>query len=193
MQTDVTAKKDIKSGKGLLIARKGDKGCAVDVLPHEKSNYGKVAVYWGFRTRWYWSEPGELEWVEKDLKSVFIAQRRLGLQPVSSKCIKSFPKYELDCSFHFGVNLRRLREIRGISQSQLASRMGLRQSAISYRERKPKAASDEFVRRSAKILQVPPFLFLFPLEELGEYMTARLFLSGASSAFCEEDAACLTS
>lgn len=187
MQTDVVAKRDIRSSRGLLIAKRGEHGSAVDVVPHEKVNFGKVAVYWGHRTRWYWVSPGEVDWVDKELKPIFIAQRRPGPRPISSKCIRAFPKYELDCSFHFGCNLRKLREIRGISQSQLASRMGLRQSAISYRERKPKAASDEFVRRSSKILQVPPFLFLFPLEDLGAYMTARLFLSGASSAFCEEE------
>jgi len=188
MEVTAVASVDIRSGKGLLIARKGDAGRVFsDPIPNDSFNFGKVAVRWADRRRWYWVDPRLLDFSEPLDRGRFasLQERKIGRGGSAAARFPCFDSDRTADSVHFGRNLRLLREIRGISQSELAKKMGLRQSTISYREGKRRAPGDSFVRRSSEILRVPSFYFLFPVEDVGEYLAARLFLYGASSAFCD--------
>ncbi len=74
---------------------------------------------------------------------------------------------------NFGQKLRRLREERGISQQELAKRLGYKSNSYIYDiERGDFIPSDEKIKRLAKALMIPSFrikeiLFESKLESLG--------------------------
>ncbi len=74
---------------------------------------------------------------------------------------------------NFGQKLRRLREERGISQQELAKRLGYKSNSYIYDiERGDFIPSDEKIKRLAKALMIPSFrikeiLFESKLEDMG--------------------------
>lgn len=186
----VVSKKAIVSDKGLLLAEAGRSGeLQGDRLPHERRNVGRVCVLFEGLKRCYWVDPDQLECVGgQEIKGYAAASSRWGV--IRSPRRLKLPRYSDGLEFDFGRNLKLFREARGLSQVQLAEMMEVRQSTISYREGKRNSPGRKFVSKVSGLLEVPPFSFFFPLDDVGKYMAARLFLNSASSAFLEQEGEC---
>ena len=62
--------------------------------------------------------------------------------------------------FHFGENLRIVRQAKGISQEAMALFMGMSQTSFCNMEKRSTVPSHEVVERLAKVLEVEPSLLL---------------------------------
>lgn len=178
----VRAKHDIVSDKGFRVARAGDVGTPVpDAKPCRPEHWNKVRVVWRGRSRGYWCDPAALH-ARAKLKGF------LALQPEHARA--SVPVSSAGCEFHFGRNLRRLREARNVTQSELARAMtkagfSAAQSTVCCRERRADAPGSLFVAAAAKALAVQPFVF--HIDWTCRALTdAKAFLCRMSSALCLE-------
>jgi len=184
----VQAADEIRSRRKMRIARAGERGKAVaGAEPSDGDNYGRVFVRWNGRKHGYWVEPAAIRFIDPVDPARYIAQA-----PDEPDEPEQLPPPALPCGsfsfeYDFGRNLRLIRRARSMSQGALVEAMGrhglpLTQSTVSYRESSPDAPGQAFLRAAARALQVPPFIFLFPLASLGEYDQACHFLLGVSSA-----------
>lgn len=186
----VIAVVDIRTRKGMLIAKFGEGGNAVsDTLPADKENCGRVFVRWKKRRHGYWVEPDQIRFTTNVNLERYVAK-----EPVSSvengDNLPSLPRGSFSFDYDFGQNLKLIRRARDLSQGDLGMRMGkhglpLAQSTISYREASPEAPGREFLRVAARVLEVPPFVFLFPMSQMEEYGAANRFMLQMSSAMSE--------
>lgn len=185
MKVRVKVLERIVTRKGLTLAMPGEEGFAKgDLRPYETRNLGKVAVLFKGRSRWYWVDPKMLEWVSGDDPDRFTAKPLESVESLPGP--SHFPRWEGGLDFNFGKNLKLIRRARKLSQNQLAELMGIRQSTVSYREGRANSPGRVFMHKASEVLEVPPFSFFFPLDDVGRYMTAKMFLHGASSALCED-------
>ena len=179
----VTAKTNIVTEKGFCIARRGDPGRAVrDRTPHDPSNFGKVLVYFNEHKHGYWVERDQLRF-PKDIKThLYVSEKPAVVDPYEGA--KRLPELG-PTSYHFGENLRLVRMARRISQSALSERMGVTQSAISYREQQEHCPNGEFIDAAARVLKVPAFIFFVPLGKRTWFDGAKTFINQLSSSICE--------
>lgn len=184
----VTARKEIKTDKGLVVAQKGDQGePAAGAKPHEPGNWGKVLVHWNGKTHGYWCDPHLLKFPKGAEPADYVAVRQeYDPYALAPKLPASVEQYE----YHFGHNLKVIREARHMSQAMLGRKMGefgvdTAQSTICYREGCPESPSGQFLRAAARALDVPPFVFFIDLNDCKVYNSARKFLNGMSEELCE--------
>jgi len=177
----VKAKCDIVSTKGFCVARTGDVGKPVlGVRPCRPEHWNKVPVIWRGCKRGYWCDPADLQ-SRRDLRDFLAAP--------PDRARKALPVSAVSYEFHFGKNLRRLRESRKLTQAELACAMteagfGAAQSTVCYRERRPDAPGSLFVDAAAKVLAVPPFIFYLDWGSCEAFTSAKAFLCCMSSAVC---------
>lgn len=179
----VTARRDIVSSKGFHVAAAGDRGTPVSgARPCRPEHWHRVLVVWCGRSRGYWCSPEDL--------SGFDSRPYLALPPVREQ--EHLPAASaLKYIFHFGSNLRRLREARSLTQTELAAAMtktgfGTAQSTVCYRERREDAPGSLFVSAAARALSVPPFVFYINWGRCEDFTLAKSFLCRMSSAVCKE-------
>jgi len=183
----VTAADEIYTRGGMLIARAGEVGEAVrDAVPADAGNCGRVFVRWGGRRHGYWVDRDDVRFLKAVNVSHYVA-RPAAKEDNGDEEVPPLPSGSFSYDYDFGLNLRLIRRARRLSQGALCRRMGenglpLAQSTISYRESNPQAPGREFLRAAARALEVPPFIFLFPVAQLEEYQRAKKFLLMMSSA-----------
>jgi len=181
--SNVVANEDIITSKGFKVASKGDRGMAVKgARPHEGSNFGKVLVYFNGRTHGYWVDASILKFNRGVDSASFIASRPEFKDPYAGE--PELPKAS-PASYHFGNNLKLIRRSRRLSQIQLSELIGVRQSAISYRERQAYSPCGEFVTAAATALAVPEFVFFLPMDNCAMFSGMRQFICRLSSTLCE--------
>jgi hypothetical protein len=186
----VIAVQDIYTRKGMLIAKVGESGEAMpNTLPADKDNCGRVFVRWRKCNHGYWVEPDQLRFTKSINLENYVAR-----DPASNgdggDVLPALPRGSFSFDFDFGKNLKLIRRARALSQEELRERMSQfgvnsAQSTISYREASPEAPGLEFLRAVAQALEVPPFMFLFPVDKMGEYGEAKRFMMRMSSALAE--------
>ena len=176
----------------MLIAQVGEEGKAErNVRPADHDNYGKVFVRWRGLRHGYWVRPDDIRFAGAARPESFIAVRVAHARAEDNGGeLPALPRGSFSFDYDFGSNLKLIRRARSLSQGELGAQMGkhglpLAQSTISYRESSPEAPGREFLRAAARALEVPPFVFLFPLAKLGEYAAAKRFLLNMSSAMAE--------
>lgn len=180
----VTAACDIVTERGFIVARSGNAGRVKTGHPHDPCNYYKVLVFFGKRKHGYWCSP-------KQLSGPASLERYVAWPPPVKK-VMSVPKGSQH-DYHFGKNLRLIREARKLSQiglGKLMSRNGLRaaQSTICYREQRPDCPSGKFINAAAKSLDVPAFMFFVPLEDCKVIESAGEFVQDVRKMLCLVDA-----
>lgn len=186
----VIAVQDIYTRKGMLIAKVGESGDALpNTSPADKDNCGRVFVRWKKRLHGYWVEPDQLRFT-KDVKLDNYIAKDPGSNKDGEDVLPALPRGSFSFDFDFGKNLKLIRRARALSQEELRERMSKfgvssAQSTISYREASPEAPGLEFLRAAAQALEVPPFMFLFPVDKMDEYGEAKKFMMRMSSAMAE--------
>lgn len=157
----VRAKFELRSPKGMLIAKKGRLGQALRGYKAYSRAVGKVAVKWkGRRVKIYWHELDELEFIDAPVDiAAYVAQppdKLLNYPPLPAPA-----KHD---AVDFGRNLRAFRQERGFSQAELASRLselGLSvvQTTVSNWERRAKPPGGLQISILAEALDVPVMIF----------------------------------
>ena len=185
----VEARNDIRTRSGLRIAMKGDGGRAIPLRkPNEPANWNKVLVQFKGRTRRYWVWPDDVTFANGADLGNFIAipaQFDRYDQP-------PLPANKTSYDYHFGRNLKLIRESREISQATLGKRMGgmlegdaLAQSTIAYREQCAHSPNGSFTDAAAKALDVMPFVFYMPLEYCDVFPVVFKYLRKFSNSLCK--------
>jgi hypothetical protein len=184
----VVAKRDIKTRSGLRIAVKDDVGYAIPArTPNESSNWNKVLVQWSGRTRRYWVYPDDIKFKESSGASYVAIPHKFSRysQPVLAQC-------NVKHGYHFGHNLRTIRESRGISQVALGRAMAehmngvpLAQSTIAYREQCQHSPNGAFIDAVSAALSIMPFVLFLPLERCDVFPFISTFLRTFSKSLCK--------
>lgn len=181
----VTARQDIVTDKNFTVAFSGDKGHAMrGARPHDSGNFGRVLVYFKSRDHGYWCRPEYLAPLGRGEIADFIAHPPVETVPLV------LPAAEGNYEYHFGKNLKIIRDSRGLSQIELGKRMGkhgseLAQSTICYRENSAHCPGGKFVSAAAQALSVPDFIFFLPLDKCTVFNDACKFINCMSSGLCE--------
>lgn len=183
----ITAKADIVTKKGFTIAKGGDVGFAArDARPHDVSNLGKVLVFFGGRSHGYWCDVDQLTAVDSAIKLEEFISKPL---PKPYQC--DLPVAD-QLKYHFGKNLKLVRDSRQLSQAELGQRMRkfgvkLAQSTVCYRENSPNCPSGRFVNAASGALDIPAYILFLPLDNVEVFNEARKFISNMSSSLCEKE------
>lgn len=157
----VKARWDLRSQRGMLIAKKDRTGVAIRGHKAHGRNIGKVAVKWaGRRTKIYWHLLDDLEFLDTPVDPyAYIAQ-----PPNSLLGYPRLPTPPGHNEFDFGRNLKNFRLDCGLKQWQLAelmSKAGTRvvQTTISNWERRRESPDGVYVMALSKALNVPALTF----------------------------------
>ena len=175
----VRAKSDLRSSRGMLIAKQGRTGEAIRDHKAYGRNIGKVAVKWqGRRKKIYWHLLDELEFLGEPVDPFAYVAR-----PPNS--LLSYPPLPVPSShneFNFGENLKAFRRDRKLRQWELAALMtqaGVRvaQTTISNWERRRESPDGVYVKALSTALRVPSIVFFINyrdctwLDRTIEYLT----------------------
>jgi hypothetical protein len=172
----------VRTRGGLLLANAGEKGRAVvGATPSSSTNWGRVLVLWRDQAHAYWCRQADLTAPDGLLDSC------VARKPERASAIKlpSAGAYR----YHFGENLRMIRQARRVSQMELGARMAaqgfsVRQSTVSHWERSRACPSGEFVDSAARALRVAPYAFFLPLDDCKSLLRTGDSLRVLSSALC---------
>jgi len=184
----VRAKTDLRSPTGkLLIAKAGRFGMALREHAVKEGHYNKVPVRWKGRSKVYWHDLDDLEFIQVECdKLAYVARRPdqlLDLPPI--------PKPPTHYNYHFGETLRAFREDRKLPQWELANRMmhcgePVAQTTISYWERSEAAPNGVYVTALAKALDVPVFLFFVNFRDCTWLRKVRQYINQLTDMMCQD-------
>lgn len=186
----VTAKNDIRSDGGLLIAEEGRRGIALRDYGNTKSQYGKVPVRWdGRKLKVYWALVEDLEFDDDSMdKMAYVAQ-----PPDHLLIYPPLPSPPGKFEYHFGKNLKQFRKEKKLGQKQLSRMLedeGIKacQTTISWWERRKDPPRGACLNALAKVLDVPAFMLLINFTDCVWLREVKRYVDLLVSGQCTEEA-----
>ncbi len=184
----VRAKRDLRSRRGMLIAKKDRVGEAIRHHEAYGRNIGRVAVKWrGRRTKIYWHLLDDLEFLTSPVDPhAYVAQ------PANSLlAYPPLPEPPGHNEFDFGRNLKNFRRDRKLKQWQLAELMtetGVRvvQTTVSNWERRKEAPDGVYVKALAKAMNVPALTFFINYRDCAWLDSTIEYLTKVRDIICRE-------
>ena len=184
----VKARTDLYAANGKLLVAKRDRvGTAVRKSTTRVTNFNKVAVQWNGRRKLYWHHFHDLEFVQADLAP----EAYIAVPPGQILDLPALPQPPTHYDYHFGDNLRRFREERGVPQWRLAKLLtdvgiAVAQTTISYWERNDTAPNGTYVRGLSQVLNIPVFMFFINFRDCEWLRRVRTYVNKLADSLCEE-------
>lgn len=184
----VRARRDLRSQRGMLIAKKDREGEAIRGHEAHGRNVGKVAVKWkGRRTKIYWHLLDDLEFLSAPVDPYAYVAR----PPNSLLAYPQLPAPPGHNKYDFGHNLKSFRLDRKLKQWQLArlvTNTGVHvvQTTISNWERRKDAPDGAYVRALATALDVPALAFFINYRDCTWLDATIVYLVKVRDVLCHE-------